>query len=129
VYMARTRVKLSKRVAKALALIERSLSFLNSQPSSAALPSEDSIWEAYRNVEYAIALLKLEYAGEVGFDVKEKKTARASQPTLVEISTALTTVSELASLGKLMESIVKARNARNALAEMLYAFRKARAKK
>ena len=127
--MARTRVKLSKRVAKALALIERSLSFLNSQPSSAALPSEDSIWEAYRNVEYAIALLKLEYAGEVGFDVKEKKTARASQPTLVEISTALTTVSELASLGKLMESIVKARNARNALAEMLYAFRKARAKK
>ena len=127
--MARTRVKLSKRVAKVLALIERSLSFLNSQPSSAALPSEDSIWEAYRNVEYAIALLKLEYAGEVGFDVKEKKTARASQPTLVEISTALTTVSELASLGKLMESIVKARNARNALAEMLYAFRKARAKK
>ncbi|MBI2126128.1 MAG: hypothetical protein HYU02_02280 [Thaumarchaeota archaeon] len=116
-------------MAKALALIERSLSFLNSQPSNAALPSEASIWEAYRNVEYAIALLKLEYAGEVGFDVKEKKTARTSQPTLVEISAALTTVSELASSGKLMEAIAKARNARNALAEMLYAFRKARAKK
>ncbi len=127
--MAGTRKKLSKRVAKALALIERSLSFLNSQPSNAALPSEDSIWEAYRNVEYAIALLKLEYAGEVGFDVKEKKTARASQPTLVEISAALTTASELASSGKLTESIAKARNARNALAEMLYTFRKARAKK
>lgn len=129
--MAGAKAKLSKRVAKALALIERSLSILNSQPSNATLASEDedSIWEAYGSVEYAIALLKLEYAEEVGFGAKEKKAARASQPTLIEICATLTTASELVSSGKLMEAIVRARNARDALAEMLYTFRKARAKK
>lgn len=105
--MVGTRTRLIKRMVKALALIEKSQSFLNSQPSNAALP-EDKIWEAYRNVEYAIALLKLEHAGEVGFDAKEKKTARTF-PALTEINASLSKTSELVSSGKLMEVIAKAR--------------------
>lgn len=128
--MAGTMAKLSKRVSKALALIQRSLSILNDQPSNAILASkaEDSIWEAYRNVEHAIALLKLEYAQEAGLDVKEK-SARASQPSFADIRTALTATTELASSGNLLKAIVEARNARDALADILYALRKARAKK
>ena len=129
--MAEPRTKLSKRMSKALALIEMSLASLTSQPSSAPLASEaeNRIWEAYRNVEYAIALLKLEYGAEVGTDVKEKRDAKAFQPSFADISTALTAATELAASGNLLEAIVRARNVRNALAEMLYAFRKARAKK
>lgn len=123
--------KLNKRVSKALELIERSLAVLNSKPSNATLASEAeyNIWEAYRNVEHAIALLKLEYGAEVGIDVNEKRDLRAPQPSFADISTALTVATELASSGNLLEAIVKARNARNALAERLYLFRKARAKK
>lgn len=102
-----------QRIQKAFSLMESALSIISAEESV------NNVWQAYLNIEHAIALLKLEY----GDDFPAEKPAKSQKVTLLDAKGAIEEAAKEVSSSNIESAIIKARYARDMLAEILYSLR------